>query len=209
MSSRVSLTSLLEDCKCLALNSVRLRTLFTLLLQHLYTIPCHADGFGDALACLQFDPENPKKGDLQIGPSHVIDKDSDQFIRIAVKNSRFEQRYIGNQAGFSEDEATDYLAKHVFATLAIRHAHPNPDIALLMAESSLTFLEAMKKQLLENVAGLLNLNCEGLGEVITARPEPISREVVDLTVSVEYQLVIAVSEESHRLKKIDLTLRAI
>jgi len=205
----MTLQQLLSQCCGSALNSSRLRTLLTLLLQKLYEDPNnHEASFAEALKCLKFDPDKSSKGGFQIGPSHSVHKDTDIFIRVAVRRVEIQKNFLGDYGGSTEDGKSDMMVKRQTATITLRHSHPDADIALLMAESSMTFLEAMKRHLLSSVPGLLSLECIELGEVTTSRPEPILREIVDLTLRMEYQLLISVSEESHLLKNFGLTFFA-
>lgn len=202
----VNLTDLVQTCCQQAMTSVRLRQLLTLLLKELYTTPGNLDVDFESLDCLIQDTGGPS---FPIGPAHVVGKDADTAIRIAVRRVEVDKRYIGNYAGTSEDGSTDIKAKHHIATCVVRHFHPAADVAMLMAENSLTFFEAVAEILLRNIPGLLEFECREIQEATTARPQPVAREYVDLVVVVRYQFLVAVKEESHLLKKIDLSLRPI
>lgn len=206
----MTLAELQQECCRTALNASRVRALLTLLLQGLYSDANNHDvSFRDALACLKFDKSDPAASALQIGPSHTIRKDTDQFIRVGVRNLEISKRFIGDYAGDTQDGMREVHCKVQLATIVLRHCHPQADIALLMAESSMTFLESCKDKLAKSIPGLLSMDCVTIGEVTTARPEPLAREVVDLTLKLEYQLLLEISTEDHLLKTLGLTITPV
>ncbi len=198
-------------CDGRGLSTVRLRRLFTLLIQDLFADPEGHDEWRDELVCLTYDLENPKAGDLYIGPTFTANSENPdpvQAVYISVKQLKFTSMGIGHKVGISADNATVVYGKKALAHLNIRPKHPDVDLTLMMGESILTFLEGIRPIFLRHIPGLLNYDVVQMDEVTQDKEQPDNRYKADLAVRIEYQMLIAVTEESHKLKKFGFAVTA-
>jgi len=195
-------------CDGRGLNTVRLRRLFTVLAQDLFSDPEQLDEYREELACLKYDVENPKASQLHIGPSFVArGKDVSNGIFISVQEMRLEKVGMGDRMSVSQDGATVTYVKKAKANIRLRIRHTDIDVALMMGESMVVYFEALEP-LLKHVPGLLEYDVVYMGEAGEDKPEPEARYRVDLHLRVVYQLLIEVTQESHKLKKFGIAVTA-
>ncbi len=201
--------SALSDCikSCCdrpGLNTVRLRRIFTLMVQDFFSNPVETnDEYREELACLKYSTD-PKESQLYIGPTHAVggaDRDDAAGVYISVAEMRLDKIAIGDLFYTSPDGATSYYGKKAIAHMRFRCKHQDPDVALMMAESILIYLTACRKMMGENLPGLLEYDLVALDGLESDRPKPESRFRADVSLRIVYQMVVAVTEESHRLKK--------
>lgn len=198
-------------CDGRGLNAVRLRRLFTLLAKDLFTDPENIDEYSEQLACLKHDVNFPSGGDLYVGPTHTkqsAEGDPSAGVYVSVRQVHLDKKFLGNRWGRSPDGATVLLGKQARAHVRLRSKHPDVDIALMMGESLLVYLSALQPILTEFVPGLLSYDVVEMTEAELEKAKPENRYTVDVSVRVEYQLVVAVTQESHKLKKFGFAVNA-
>lgn len=195
-------------CDGRGLNTVRLRRLFTVLTQDLFANPEAIDEYREELACLKYDLKDVSVGQLHIGPSFVSrGKDVSNGVYISVQEMRLEKVGMGDRLGVSSDGATVTYVKKAKANIRLRIRHGDPDVALMMGESMVVYFEALEP-ILKHLPGLLDYDVVYMGEAGEDKPEPEARYRVDLHLRVVYQLLIEVTQESHKLKKFGIAVTA-
>lgn len=199
----MTLKELTDECARSGLSTVQLRRLFSLLMEDHFSKPANYVDYAPELACLRYDPSD-KKNQMAIGPTFT-DKttsgDPAVAVFVSVKQLLVDKLAMGNRAAFLPDFSGEVQVKKSRAHVVLSHKHPDSDVAMLMAESSMTYLEAMHPLVYKLVPGLLGYECVEIGEVRADREKPQERYRCDLSVKVEYQMLITIYEESHRLKK--------
>lgn len=198
-----------EKCGKTGLNVARLRELFSLLARDHFASPSNYIDLDEQLKCLFYDDDSSKNR-LVIGPTFtdlVTDTDAAAGVYVSCRQMLFEKMVIANRAGWLPDFSAEVLVKKAVAHMVIACKHGDADVAILMAESMLTYLEGMRPLIYHLVPGLLDYNCVELGEVKQDRKQPQARYTAELSVKTEYQLLITAYEESHRLKKIGIDVR--
>lgn len=190
-------------CDGRGLSAVRMRRLFTLLVQELFSKADQLGEYGDELVCLHYDVETPASNNLYIGPTFTgttEQQDPKNAVYISVHRVMLDKVGLGSRVGVSPDGATKVYVKKCTAQVRCRVRHQDVDVALMMAESLLVHFEGMRPLLLR-LPGLLELDVVHMGDVTRAGSSPDTGFQVDVDVRVAYQLLVAVTEESHKLKK--------
>jgi hypothetical protein len=199
----MTLKELADECERTGLSTVQLRRLFSLLLEDHFSKPTNYVDYAAELQCLKYDPSD-KKNQMVIGPAHTdktTSSDPSVAVFVSVKQMLVEKLVMGNRAAFLPDFSGEVQVKKSRAHVVLSHKHPDSDVAMLMAESSMTYLEGMHRLVYKLIPGLLGYECVEISEVKLDREKPQERYRCDLSVKVEYQMLITIYEESHRLKK--------
>lgn len=204
---RITFKDLTCDCARTGLSTVQLRRLFTLLMEDHFGNPENYIDYAEDLKCLKYDPDDPKGSTLVIGPSHTdgtTSSDPSSGVFVSVKQLLLDKIAMGNKLADLPDFSGYVQVKKARAHVMIAHRHQDSDVAMLMAESSMTYLEGLRPFVYKVVPGLLGYDVVEVGEVQQDRERPQERYRCNLSVKVEYQMLITSFEESHRLKKFGL-----
>jgi len=202
----------LADCCCkTGMNIARIREMFSLLSIDLFNTPENFDVYREELSCITALRKSDTDPGFYVGPTHTERArayEGSTGVFISCRNLQLEKLFLDNRVGNSPDNAAVVRVKKATATVTIRHRHKDPDIAILMGESTLTHIEGLRPLIKEVMPGLLGYECVSLQEVKQKERAPNSSYEVDLAVQVEYQMLVTTYEESHRLKKFGFAVEA-
>lgn len=195
---------------CPPVTYTSLRRLFLLLVQSHFAYPeNHGKLFEDMLKCRVYPLSgNVTEGVLDVSLMHTkkANKDRVPQILVGLDGGRFEKGGIGGDfAAMSDDNATRFQTKIAQTQVVIKFKDEDPDLALTMAESTMGFIEALKMPLIEDM-GLHSLDIVQLSDINPEDQEPENADAVTLRVNIQFDFSVALSTESHRLKKMSLTL---
>lgn len=193
-------------CDNRGLNAVRLRRLYSALVQDLFSDTENLDEYREELACLRYDVTKPAANSLYIGPTFTQPgKEASNGIYVSVQEMQLEKMGIGDRMSVSADGATVTHVKKAKANVRLRIRHTDVDIALMLGESLVVYLEAIDP-VLRHIPGLLSHDVMYMGEAAEDKQAPEPRYRVDVHCRVAYQLLIEVTQESHKLKKFGIAV---
>lgn len=199
------------DMICPPVTFTGLRRLFLLLVQSHFAFPeNHGPLFSSALGCRVYDLSGKKReGQLDISLRNTKKGNNDHVpsILVSIAGGAFVKTGMGGDfAGKSDDNSTRYQTKIAQAQLKFRFRDTDGDLAVTMAESTMGFLESLKLPLMQDM-GLHSLDVVQLTDIEDEDPEPDNVDAVTLLVNIQFDFSIALVTESHRLKKMALSLR--
>jgi hypothetical protein len=186
-----------------------LRRFFLLMLRgHWSDAENYGPDFEETLGCLEWAPDNAGKLGVELqGAKDVVTKQ--HMIWVSLGNFRTDQVVFGNRASRSEDNATQHYAMPCKAQLLVSHDAPSLDQAMDMAWSSFCFLMGFQDSILEGLGG------DGAGFRVELVGNPEQRELapkdrfrVDVGAALSLNVAVATTIESHKLKRVALTLLA-
>lgn len=199
------------DLLCPPVTYTSLRRLFLLLVQSHFAFPeNHGPLFQEMLKCRVYPLSGEvAEGVLDVSLTHTKRANKDQVpqILVGLAGGAFEKGGIGGDfASMSDDNATRFQTKIAQTQVVIKFKDEDPDLALTMAESTMGFIEALKMPLLKEL-GLHSLDIVQLSDINPEDAEPENADAVTLRVNIQFDFSVGLSTESHRLKKMSLTLR--
>lgn len=199
-------SSLWERCE-LPPTFSELRSFFLQLCQHHFSNAANYGIYEDQLKCLTFNPEDPDNSELPVKLAFGSPSTggSGPGVLIYLQDFKFESRAIGMEHGYSEDYSTIITTKKAVGSLRISVEHPSPEIAHLLAESLVIFLETTRIYWMEpfHLEQCHVVSLEGIERRSNA-PENLYRTVV--SVLIQGPIIMALAQESLRLKKVKVEL---
>jgi len=204
-------TQAILDLICPPVTFTSLRRLFLLLVQSHFAFPeNHGPLLEPTLRCRVYDLSGKKReGQLDIALKNTKrgNNDSVPSILVSVAGAAFEKSGLGaDYAGKSDDNSTRFQTKIAQTQLKFKFRDFDGDIALSMAESTMVFLESLKLPLMQDM-GLHSLDVVRLTDIEDEEPEPENVDSATLLVNIQFDFSIALVTESHRLKKMAMSLR--
>ena len=204
-------TQALLSLICPPVTFTGLRRLFLMLTQSHFAFPeNHGPLFESTLACRVYDLSGKKREgqlDISLRNTKKGNNDSVPSIQVSIAGGAFEKGGMGaDYAGKSDDNSTRFQTKIAQTQLKFKFRDTDGDLALTMAESIMGFLESLKLPLMEDM-GLHSLDVVKLTDIEDEEPEPENVDSVTLLVNIQFDFSIALVTESHRLKKMALSLQ--
>ena len=184
----------------------KLRRFFLLLLRAHWS---DAGNFGpdlqESLGCLEWAPTGSKMGVELQGAQNVDTLRHMVWVRLG--NFQARQVAFGNRGTASEDGATERYIMPCTAQLLISHDSPSIDESFDMAWSTFCFLMGFQDSIIDALGGEgAGFKAQLVGEPQQAEISPKERFRVDVGASLSVNVAVATTLESHRLKRIALTL---
>lgn len=194
---------------------MNVRRLFTSATQVHWSNPDHhlGTGDGDTLGCIQWVPgetpdvDEPAFGGVPTDERLTVtsiftfdEKNPQQGVYVGTGDMSLEKKMLNNLSAVSKDNATETFLHVASIAVTFKHIHRDPDIALAMANSTNVFLYAMRKELKQHPHFM------GFDPVAQSQPTQIEKSAeryfsVDLAWQFEFNYMVDVTLESHRLKK--------
>ncbi len=194
-----------EYLKCLRepLSPAMLRRLFLYLMRFHWSDPRNHGDLEEALGCFVHDLEG-RDSTFFVGylsDYKPEDTRSVPGLHVGIKTTSLKASGLGDNAGWSGDNATHYRSRLAETTVVLAHTAYDDTQALLAAESSALFVSALCDALAANTGALAaSLSSIGDSQPVKGAPQPHYR--VDAAVSIRYTWGVAVNIESHRLKQV-------
>lgn len=187
----------------------KLRRFFLLMLRgHWSDVGNYGPDLEDSLSCLYWRPDKEKT----LGVELQGNMDADQLQNMVwVALGGFQVRgklTFSNLTAISEDNATTTQVIPVTASLNVHHDAPHLDQAFDMAWSSFCFLQGFQPSILDALGN------EGAAFDVQAVQEPKQEEKipkgsfrVDVLAALSLNVAVDTTLESHRLKRVALTIQ--
>lgn len=192
------------DSKPLTLAALR-KTMLILTRFHWSQPENHGD-LASNFDCLTFDVENPDTSVLHIEPleSYTEEKSHCPAIYTGQREAPLKPMSLGTIEGNFDPSADNSTTVHGWRceTIAVAgHMHQSVEVALLMAESTLTFWSGIAPSLCGRL-GLISFQPLGLSAPVKQDKAPTRSYRVDVTAQIVFTWAVSVNIESHRLKLI-------
>jgi hypothetical protein len=191
---------------------VVLRKLFTSALQvHWENPEHHLNTIGSAdLGCLQFSADTAAgvlpSDTLTVAPLFTYDETRPfQGVYVGVGDMQLQKVAIDSYGGHNADNSSHTNTTVGSASITFKHIHSSPDTVTLMASSTQVFLHALREHL-KGAPDFLSMDSAVFS---TAKQIEKSSEryfEVDLVWQLRFNYRVAISLESHRLKKYAMDL---
>ena len=204
---------------------VNLRKMFTKALQIHWSDPAHhcaatgpgleGEGPDNPLACLIWEGHPDVKGgdhlasnQITVAPDWTFDPDRPlQGVYVGVGMGNPQKLGLDNFLRQSEDTAHVSRGHNMAATVRVRHIHRDADTALNMATSSYTFFYLLREWVRDHpdFMAFEPIATDMIPKIVEKTPERHFQ--VDLSWSLVFTFRVAISLESHRIKKITQFLK--
>lgn len=179
-----------------------LRKFFKTALKAHWEYPSNHGRYEEQLGCFSTDPASDQHVDIML--SYEEDRGKNNTyprIIVSIGDSQVQKMGLGNIGGYSPDKASSENAWQVTTALNIQHMFRDPDLALIAAQSSFEFFAGFHKQF-RDVLGLQTFEPVSISNEKRIRPHPNDHFRVDALFQLNYNFVITVNTESHRLKTV-------
>lgn len=184
----------------------KLRRFFLLMLRgHWSDNGNYGPDLQDSLGCLEWEPGGTRLGvELQGAP---VDTTLRNMIWVQLGNFEARQVAFGNRGEASEDGSTERYIMPCSAQLLVSHDSPSLDQSFDMAWSSFCFLMGFQDSIIDALGGSgTGFKVQVVGQPRQAELPPKGQFRVDCGASLSVNVAVATTLESHRLKRIALTL---
>ena len=188
-----------------------LRYFFVMLLQRHFSNAADYGKYTDVMACTTYNLEDPDRSELPVGLAFGSPEisASARGVRIFMQDFTFQPAQIGMETSYSQDNATIYTTKKAVGTLNIVVSHENAEIAHMLAESVIPFLEGTRIMWMD-LFHITAFNTIGLGGQRKQIPAPGDKLFqATVTCQIQCQIITALTEESLRLKKISFDVNLV
>lgn len=190
-------------------NTVNLRRVFLLLTQMHFSTPANYGPLRKTLADLVWSPDVASRT-LNIQLQHDFDERGVvnilPSIFFGVGNTDFDNEVVAAEAGYNDDNSSHKIvmkATTVFQWVCVANT---ADLAGNIAETCFSFFANARPWLIKTL-GFRYFILKQIGQVILAKlPENREYYRVDIRGTLDYNHVMSVSQESHRLKKVSMAL---
>lgn len=193
----------LHECLNEPLNGSNLRTLFLLLTRVHYSDPKNYGYLEEQLKCFWYDSDK-MKATLQVELSQEYDLNKDNR-RPAVyvgldRPFEFKKIDIGHKQSSLDDNSASNLGNVVTTSVALIHVAETMDQALLLADSSASFLIGIGEVLRQKL-NLASFEAVSISPPAMLEPAPERFFRVDVIFGLSFSYSVRANIESHRLKK--------
>ena len=163
--------------------------------------------YEEILGCYNF---NSEKSPLTVMMAHedmTGERISYPRIIVRVGDQQVSKKVIGNVGSFSDDNASMETSWQIDSTLTFSHIFQDVDICYAAAQSTFEFVSAFTDSW-RSIFALQLFDPIGVSTEKLEKPHPENYFRVDATFKLNYNFVITVNTESHRLKVIarDVTI---
>lgn len=157
-----------------------------------------------AAPCLKYDAD-PSKATLRVEPAFSANPPGSEqpCVYVRVTNLTFEKLAIASDGGSTPSLHKDTRVKGFSGTATFTADHAQPDIAVMLLDHLLTYLEGTKHQWLTHL-GLMSFDVTSLkdADLLQAAPQQVMRSV--MTAEFRGRLNISAFTVSLPLKRISL-----
>lgn len=192
------------------LDVINMRRIFLLLMRLHYSDAANYGDYSQDLSGMTWDESEKSPMLIDLLYLYNWDRPSPRpAVYVGFKDYVFKPSGINSEAGSNEDGSQTYQTKIVTTRLVLRHVAPGGDLAQLMAENSISFLEGVRPMLLSRLrhSGLMKLDANVIGEPVLREKSPDRHFTVDAAGELAFNFVITTNLESHRIKKFAMQLR--
>jgi hypothetical protein len=184
----------------------KVRRYFLLLLQtHWSSRANWGPDLADSLGCMEWSPTGDTGVDIQLYGATKL-KDSVPGISIKFGNVQGAQKTFGNRTdGYEEDNATELLELPCTSQLLFTHYAATTDQAYDMAYSTFCFLLGFAEPIMGTI-GASGFAPQLMGEPNMLEQDPDPRFRVDVGAQLNFNVAVATTVESHRLKQLIILL---
>lgn len=185
----------------------KLRRFFLLMLRgHWSDSANYGPDLEESLKCLTWEPGGSRLGVELTGTP--VTPTLQNAIWVQLGNFQARQVAFGNRGEASEDNATESYVMPCTAQLLINHDSPTLDQSFDMAWSTFCFLMGFQDSIIDALGGPgAGFKVQLVGQPSQESTVPKSRFRVDVGASLSVNVAVATTLESHRLKRIALTIR--
>ena len=184
-----------------------LRRIFLLLTRLHFSNPAHYGGLREVLKDLIWTPDD-KTSQMDVELLGVFDpKKTTQrpAAYVGFKGFKFGKGGVGNFAGENEEGSAQYLAHQTDTTLVIRCIAMTDDMAAAMADSVCAYFLGISILLYRQMHPHLRLfDILGISDAVEVEQAPERAFQVDLTCAVNFNYILTINLESHRIKKVEV-----
>lgn len=181
-----------------------LRRMFLLMIRgHWSSGGNYGPDFEESLKCLEWSPV-PGEGtiDIELDGTPAADEANVPAIFVSLGNFRFRKLHLGNQTEVSLDNSKVIYTVGASAQLLVRHVARSLDTAFDMGWSTLCFLLGFNEALVEIMGNEASMQPELIGEPLMESAPPQTEFRVDVGVTLNVNLSVATTVESHVLTRV-------
>lgn len=182
-----------------------LREFFTLMTQQHFSNSLDYGDDHEDMKCLVYNQADPDKSELPVRAAFGnISISSNTGVRVMMQGMNFTPvTWLENS--FSEDNATIYSVTKMVSALKIVIDHPVAEIAQKLAESVAIFFQATRP-MWQNLYHIETFQLREIAPTTKTINEPEGIHQVIVSFSLQASLILALTEESLILKKIQRTV---
>lgn len=185
----------------------KLRRFFLLMLRaHWSDSGNYGPDLQQTLGCLEWAPDGHRLG-VELQGVQGVDT-LRHMVWVRLGNFQARQVSFGNRGESSDDGATERYIMPCTAQLLISHDSPSLDESFDMAWSTFCFLMGFQDSIIDALGGPgAGFKVQLVGEPAQHEISPKERFRVDVGAALSVNVAVATTLESHRLKRIALTIR--
>lgn len=188
---------------------VLMRRFFKTAIKAHWENPTNHGRYEDVLGCYGLDENSKMPLTIMVANEDMTgEKVSYPRIVLKVGDSNVQKHVLGNEGEYSADNASLETAWQIDTSIRVTHIFQDADVAYAAAQSTFEFLAAFSGEW-RSVLGLQLFDPVSVSEEKIEKPIPEGYFRVDATFKLNYNFVITVNTESHRLKVIahDVTIK--
>ena len=184
-----------------------LREFFTLMTQQHFSNSHDYGEDREDMKCLVYNIEDPDKSDLPVRSAFGnISISSTNGVRVTLQEMAFTP-VTGLHNSYSEDHATLYSVTKLVSSLRVVIDHQIAEVAQKLAESVAIFFQATRI-MWQAAYHIDTFQLRGISPTTKTTIDPEGRHQVVVTFSFQASLILALTEESLVLKKIQRSITA-
>jgi hypothetical protein len=185
-----------------AITPSQIRRYFLLLIRaHWSSAKNFGIGLEDSLSCLEWAEGSDTGVDIQLYGAKPVN-DTIPSIRIKFGNIQSAKKTFGGRTdGYERDNATELLEMPCSSQLLFSHYSNATDLSFDMAWTTYCFLVGWMEPIMLSI-GASGFEPQLVGEPNLIEPDPDSRFRVDVGAKLNFNVAVATTTESHRLKQI-------
>lgn len=199
--------SVLEKLRYQELTPIELRRIFLLFSRDCFSSVDnynHMSGYELTDPPIQYSVDKYKKN-LDVELDYVYDGEEVNLrpaVFLGLDDIRFERQVIGDNAGFSEDNSTEYNTNLSNTNLIIRHISSSPDLSYALANTTAEYYLSISNLLLGGLPGLGDFKLAAISKIQLTDPERERNYRVDVVFSLAFMFAWSTTTEDQRLKEI-------